>query len=340
MRCRVGHYTPPRFIVDYLVVAGGGSGGSTGSGIGILNGGGGGAGGVLQGMLRIQPGAAVTVTVGAGGVPSGGNDGSDGQNSALGDLVAVGGGGGGQGGQNGRAGGSGGGGGAIDSGSTSGGAATSGQGNAGQSGSSSGGDGGSFPPFGLYSVITGTAGFYAFGGGAWVGELPPNSGHGGEGGRASLTGGIVVSGAGTSAANGVYTISGTSFLDSPEYRLGTTDYYIRNNGSTWDIVDDDGLVVMYTLNVTPADPSAYNPFLGPYPQGPATAVNGAAPAPTISNQVLSASPDAGADGIVVIAYPSTQQPLTVGSGLAYDEPTRAGYRVYRFTGGTGTVTFP
>jgi hypothetical protein len=24
--------------------------------------------------------------------------------------------------------------------------------------------------------------------------------------------------------------------------------------------------------------------------------------------------------------------------LTYDQPTRAGYRVYRFTGGTGTVT--
>jgi hypothetical protein len=25
--------------------------------------------------------------------------------------------------------------------------------------------------------------------------------------------------------------------------------------------------------------------------------------------------------------------------LTYDQPTRAGYRVYRFTAGTGTVTF-
>jgi hypothetical protein len=25
--------------------------------------------------------------------------------------------------------------------------------------------------------------------------------------------------------------------------------------------------------------------------------------------------------------------------LTYTEPTRAGYRVYRFTGGTGTITF-
>jgi hypothetical protein len=31
--------------------------------------------------------------------------------------------------------------------------------------------------------------------------------------------------------------------------------------------------------------------------------------------------------------------LTIGSGLTYNQPTRAGYRVYRFTAGTGTITF-
>jgi hypothetical protein len=41
----------------------------------------------------------------------------------------------------------------------------------------------------------------------------------------------------------------------------------------------------------------------------------------------------------VIAYPDTYPPLTsIGGGLTYDQPTRSGYRVYRFTAGTGTVT--
>jgi hypothetical protein len=31
--------------------------------------------------------------------------------------------------------------------------------------------------------------------------------------------------------------------------------------------------------------------------------------------------------------------LTIGSGLTYDQPSRTGYRVYRFTAGTGTITF-
>jgi hypothetical protein len=47
----------------------------------------------------------------------------------------------------------------------------------------------------------------------------------------------------------------------------------------------------------------------------------------------------GGSGVVVIAYPDTYKELTVGSGLTYDQPTRSGYRVYRFTAGTGTVTF-
>jgi len=49
---------------------------------------------------------------------------------------------------------------------------------------------------------------------------------------------------------------------------------------------------------------------------------------------------AGGSGIVVIAYPNTFAPITTIPGtLTYDQPTRSGYRVYRFTAGTGTVTF-
>jgi hypothetical protein len=29
---------------------------------------------------------------------------------------------------------------------------------------------------------------------------------------------------------------------------------------------------------------------------------------------------------------------SIGGGLTYDQPSRAGFRVYRFTAGTGTVT--
>lgn len=47
----------------------------------------------------------------------------------------------------------------------------------------------------------------------------------------------------------------------------------------------------------------------------------------------------GGSGVVIIAYPNTEPVLTISNGLTYDQPTRAGYRVYRFTAGTGTITF-
>jgi len=47
----------------------------------------------------------------------------------------------------------------------------------------------------------------------------------------------------------------------------------------------------------------------------------------------------GGSGIVIIAYPDSFAALTsISGGLTYTQPTRSGYRVYQFTGGTGTVT--
>ena len=48
----------------------------------------------------------------------------------------------------------------------------------------------------------------------------------------------------------------------------------------------------------------------------------------------------GGSGVVVLAYPDTFPALTTIPGtLTYDQPTRAGYRVYKFTSGSGTITF-
>lgn len=48
----------------------------------------------------------------------------------------------------------------------------------------------------------------------------------------------------------------------------------------------------------------------------------------------------GGSGIVVIAYPNTYPAISsISGGLTYTQPTRAGYRVYRFSAGTGTITF-
>jgi hypothetical protein len=48
----------------------------------------------------------------------------------------------------------------------------------------------------------------------------------------------------------------------------------------------------------------------------------------------------GGNGVVVIAYSNTFPAITTIPGtLTYDQPTRSGYRVYRFTAGSGTITF-
>lgn len=48
----------------------------------------------------------------------------------------------------------------------------------------------------------------------------------------------------------------------------------------------------------------------------------------------------GGSGVIVIAYPNTYPALvSIAGTLTYDQPTRAGYRVYRFTAGSGSITF-
>lgn len=48
----------------------------------------------------------------------------------------------------------------------------------------------------------------------------------------------------------------------------------------------------------------------------------------------------GGSGVVIIAYPDIYPALaSIGAGLTYDQPTRSGYRVYRFTQGTGTISW-
>ena len=47
----------------------------------------------------------------------------------------------------------------------------------------------------------------------------------------------------------------------------------------------------------------------------------------------------GGSGVVVIAYPDSFSALTISGGLTYTQPTRSGYRVYRFTSGTGTISW-
>lgn len=158
--------------VQYLVVAGGGAGGSGQAAAG------GGAGGVRQGSLPLTL-TGYAVTVGAGATTAGGG----GQNSSIGSLVVALGGGG--------AGGSGGSGGGGARGYQSPGAGTSGQGYAGGTGAGAAGGGGGAGGAGLAangdlggaggpgvnSDISGTLTNYAAGGGAggYIDEDPEYS---------------------------------------------------------------------------------------------------------------------------------------------------------------------
>jgi len=77
--------------VEYLVVAGGGSG--SGSFSGQFTPAGGGAGGLLQGSgYPVTPGSTISITIGAGGTGGGGLSGANGSSSVFGTITAIGGG--------------------------------------------------------------------------------------------------------------------------------------------------------------------------------------------------------------------------------------------------------
>ena len=178
-----GTFTPTSVsgdgYVEYLIIAGGGAGGS-GREYNII-GGGGGAGGYLTGLYQVTKDTDYAIVVGAGGDGVDSSTQNSGANSTGFGLTAVGGGAGGTYNSKGNDGGSGGGTGLRSSGQdTTGGAATSGQGNAGGTGTIFGG--------------TGTANSGAGGGGAGAAGSNGSGGTGGAGGAglaSSITGSSV-----------------------------------------------------------------------------------------------------------------------------------------------------
>jgi hypothetical protein len=226
--------------VEYLIVAGGGSGGSGEGNPAGDSPGGGGAGGLLTGFTTVTP-QAYTITVGAGAsirVTTVSADGLNGQNSSAFGLTTIGGGAGGREEGPGFAGGSGGGaGGSCTTGRKTGGSGTAGQGNSGGTGGDSGcsrragaggggagiaggddrGNVGGIGGNGLLIGITGIDVYYAGGGGggnsANVGGAAGPGGLGGGG-----AGGTSPSGPGTDATpntggGGGGTGSGTSLIN-------------------------------------------------------------------------------------------------------------------------------
>jgi hypothetical protein len=223
-------------VVEYLIVAGGGSGGSGEANPAGDSPGGGGAGGILYGNISLTPQTYV-VTVGAGGgaVTGTSQNGINGSNSSALGLTAIGGGfGGREEGPGGNGGSGGGGGGSCTSGRKSGGAGTTGQGNRGGTGGDAGcsrragaGGGGAGMPgedergnlggnggIGIFYSISGKSEYYAGGGGggnsANVAGLPGQGGLGGGGNGGTSPSGPGTNGVANTGGGGGATGSGTS----------------------------------------------------------------------------------------------------------------------------------
>lgn len=192
--------------IDYLIVAGGGSGNQGYINTGGIGGGGGGAGGYLTGTVNINSGL-YSIVVGSGGVFVANLQGSaaNGVDSSAFGIVSTGGGGGGMQSRAGASGGSGGGGGGNNS--TPGGSGVAGQGNAGGTGAavagSAGGGGGAGTAgqnptagSGLSNSISGSSVTYSTGGTGGLGGSSgagsagaANTGNGGQGGQQTSAGG-------------------------------------------------------------------------------------------------------------------------------------------------------
>lgn len=275
-----------------------------GGGGGYDRGSGGGAGGLIDHpSFAMIKGTLYTVTVGSGGSGgfSGNVTGGNGANSVLGSLTALGGGGGNMTG-------------------------------AGQNGGSGGGGGWNTSPIsiagsGLQTSQSGDSGLYGYG----------NSG--GSGGANIIGGGGGAGAAGASSSPSGSSNRPNGGIGRQSSITGTATYYAGGGGGGQAFDGANG-------NTTP-----YFYLQGAGGNGGGGAggnTNGGAGTAGTDNtgggggggaNIPQGAGAAGGSGVVIIAYPNTEPVLTIGSGLTYDQPTRSGYRVYRFTAGSGTVTF-
>jgi len=290
------------FSLEYLVVAGGG-GGAWGN-VNNDGNGAGGAGGLVYGTVSLPLSTStIQVVVGGGGAagPSGGGFGSQGSNGSNSILGSY------------TA--LGGGGGGSDMTGTSDTTVRNGRSGGSGGGASTSGDGGAA---GLATQPTSTSGGSGNNGGN--ANQPGGGGPGGGGGGGG--------GAGGAGGNGGQTSNGGAGGAGLSYSItGSSAFYAAGGGgSSW---TNSGGAGGSSIGGTGATRSS----------------NTAATAPSANTGsgggggVGSSASSAGAAGVVIIAYPDSRPALTVPGTLTFTQPTRSGFRVYRFTAGTGTVTF-
>jgi len=286
-------------VMEYLLVGGGG-GGANGNG----NAGGGGAGGlVYSSSYIVSPSTSLLVTVGLGGAQKADGvnlSGNAGNPSYFGSVIAAGGGGGvGWG----------------DDLST-------------RSGGNGGGGGGENPggtqtQTTLNSGVSGILQYGNNGGNAGAWSSPYFTGGGGGG-------------AGAAGANGTGNGTAPGGIGREYSITGTATYYAGGGGG--------GTEHAVNSN-TPDSPGGLGG--GGIGRGWASTGRGGNGVDGLGGGGGAGSyygggqaGGKGGNGVLIIAYPNTTPAITTIPGtLTYDQPTRSGYRVYRFTAGTGTITF-
>jgi hypothetical protein len=202
---------------------------------------------------------------------------------------------------------------------------------------------------GVNSSITG---FTAFGGGFGAGGYGNpggiKGGPGGSGGGCSIGSsvqGTVLGGVGTDGQGNMggmavmispYTAGWTSGGGGGAGQIGRSSTNFETGGSSRGGIGGVGRALSITgTSVTyGAGGTGYHNSYGQ--NGPANTGDGGYGSRTAGQ---GSSGWDGGSGVVVIAYPNTYSALTIGGGLTYNSPSRTGYRVYRFTAGTGTITF-
>ena len=275
-----------------------------GEGGGGYYGGGGGAGGVRQLSAISLTSNQATISVGLGGTGNAfGSGGNNGQNSSI----------------------------AILNGTTY--TATGGGGGAGTPGNNSGNQassGGSGGGGSLYAThvngASGNAGAsspvegYSGGSGSGYPGQTTSTGGGGGGGGAGGVGESVPGAAGKAGQGGIgitSTITGSS-----------VNYGGGGGGGVWTGSQESGAGAAYGGGRGAVDTNSAGLA------GTANTGGGGGGSAAVH------SGGDGGSGVVIIAYPDNFRPITTIPGtLTYNQPTRTGYRVYRFTAGTGTVTF-
>ena len=199
----------------------------------------------------------------------------------------------------------------------------------------------------------------AVGGGGGGSENNKNGSSGGSGGGASYgngaTGGAATSGQGYRGGNGKDNgrapgggggagQQGTDGADNTRinggnglaYSITGTSTYYAGGGGAGDNRDGAGTAIGGFGGLGGGGNGAQSYSSDPNGYPGTDGLGGGGGGGSTSNTGIGAK---GGSGTVIIAYPDTFAALSSIPGtLTYDQPTRSGYRVYRFTAGTGTIT--